>query len=907
LFTWHDNWQYDKDIVVQFELAEISRLASSDDNVAIATQILPAGTTVTIGDAAYRISHTVLEGHRFAIKPIPAGEWLLSWGQPFGTALTGIEPGHYICNKAVLDELGRRSLDFALPTMPNFKDEIPPFVLDEAVFQPAEPLPKYPHDRAFLGYRRPGRRGVGTRNMIVLLGTTSLTAGFVRALESRLKSSAADYPNVDAIVAVAHTEGGHREPNNRDLLLRTLAGFMIHPNVGAVLAVDYGNEAVTNAMLREYMEKQAYPLSDVLHQFMSLPGSFEDGLEISEKRVRGWLDKVNAIERTAVPLSELKIALQCGGSDAFSGISGNPLVAWVAREILRYGGAANLAETLELVGAESYVLQKVRDVETARQFLATLDRYQERVSWHGKSAANNPSGGNVYRGLYNIYLKSLGAAAKRHPDVCLDYVIDYAEPMSEPGYYFMNSPGNDLESIAGQVASGCNMIFFVTGNGSITNFPFVPTIKVVTTTGRYQMLPNEMDVNAGAYIDGSSLEELGQGMLDLTIDVISGAQTAGERAKHAQVQIWRDWRQTAAVDVEGMETTPDGEPLPVEFTGAVPEIQFPMLRTDHSLVSDQIGLVLPTSLCSGQIARLCVDLLNERIVGGNIKLSRFVTLVHTEGCGASVGKELPDTLLGYLLHPMVRYGVLLEHGCEKTHNHFMRHRMISEGIDPQQFGWASVQMDGGIQAVVQKVADLFTAQIDMMGNPETTLAGLEAVRLGVVTSGRVSDRLARALAELTSMIVSAGGSVVLPDNDLLLMTPVYTKAVLAQQQPGATLDHAHRMKKQGYHIMAAQTEHWVERLTGLGATGVETILAVIDEGPMPGHPFIPVIQVVDTTISRARYPSEVDAVLEDSNADWTTGLLDLVISVLSHNYTPRSSSTGNVGFQITRGPLGIST
>jgi altronate dehydratase len=396
-------------------------------------------------------------------------------------------------------------------------------------------------------------------------------------------------------------------------------------------------------------------------------------------------------------------------------------------------------------------------------------------------------------------------------------------------------------------------------------------------------------------------------MLNLTIDVVSGAKTAGERAKHAQVQIWRDWRQTGAVDVERMETTPDGEPLPVEFAGAVAEIQFPMLRTDHGLVSDQIGLVLPTSLCSGQIARLCVDLLNEKIVGENVGLSRFVTLVHTEGCGASVGKELPDTLLGYLLHPIVRYGVLLEHGCEKTHNHFMRHRMIREGIDPQQFGWASVQMDGGIQAVVQKVADLFTTQIDMMRYPKTALAGLESVRLGVVTSGRVSDRLARALAGLTGMIASAGGSVVLPDNDLLLMTPAYTKAVLTQQQPKATLGHAHRMKKQGYHIMAAQTEHWVERLTGLGATGVEAILAVIDERPMPVHPFVPVIQVVDATVSRATHAPELDAVLDGSDTDWTTRLLDLVISVLSHKYTPQSSSTGNVGFQITRGPLGIST
>jgi altronate dehydratase len=118
------------------------------------------------------------------------------------------------------------------------------------------------------------------------------------------------------------------------------------------------------------------------------------------------------------------------------------------------------------------------------------------VGWHGHSAEGNPSGGNKFRGLYNIALKSIGAARKKDPEVQLDYVIDYSERMTAPGFYFMDSPGNDLESIAGQVASGCNMIFFTTGNGSITNFPFVPTVKFVTTTGRWNLLHDDMDVNA---------------------------------------------------------------------------------------------------------------------------------------------------------------------------------------------------------------------------------------------------------------------------------------------------------------------------------------------------------------------------------------------------------------------------
>jgi altronate dehydratase len=225
-------------------------------------------------------------------------------------------------------------------------------------------------------------------------------------------------------------------------------------------------------------------------------------------------------------------------------VSGNPLAGWVAREVIRHGGSANLAETDELIGAESYILANTRDLATAQRFLEKIEIFKERVAWHGHSAEGNPTGGNKFRGLYNIAIKSIGAARKKDPDVRLDYVIDYGEPMTKPGYYFMDSPGNDLESIAGQIAAGCNLIFFTTGNGSITNFPFVPTIKFITTTGRWNLLSKDMDVNAGRYLDGASMEELGMETFHYTVEVASGTRSVGERAGHSQVSIWRDWQQT---------------------------------------------------------------------------------------------------------------------------------------------------------------------------------------------------------------------------------------------------------------------------------------------------------------------------------------------------------------------------
>ena len=184
-----------------------------------------------------------------------------------------------------------------------------------------------------------------------------------------------------------------------------------------MLIVDRGTEVVTGERLRRYMEENDYPLSEVLHRFLTIGRGFEEDLDRGEATVRGWLEAVNATAATPVPILHLKLALQCGGSDAFSGVSGNPLASWVAREIVRHGGTANLAETDELIGAEAYVLQRVRDLPTARAFLEAVERFKERAAWHGATAEGNPSGGNKLRGLYNIVLKSIGAAMKKHSEV----------------------------------------------------------------------------------------------------------------------------------------------------------------------------------------------------------------------------------------------------------------------------------------------------------------------------------------------------------------------------------------------------------------------------------------------------------------------------------------------------------
>lgn len=884
----------------------MGRLPTPGDNVAIATRRLEAGTRFTLNGKVVTVDYTVLEGHRYAQRPIAPGEKLLSWGLPFGVALRPIQPGHYVCNALMLEALRGRSIDFEIPAEPNFADHLEPYHLDEGRFQPGVPAPMHAEARTFQGYWRGAARGAGTRNYIVILGLTAQAGSYARRLAENLQPLSAAYPNMDGIVAVAHTEGSGGDPlNNRDLLLRTLAGFVVHPNVGAVLMAGYAHEPVTAAHLLDFMGAHHYAWPDVLHMPLTLTGQLDADLGAGEQIIRGWLEIVNATTRSEILLAHLKVALQCGGSDAYSGVSANPLIATVAKEIIQYGGAANLAETLELVGAEAYVLHNARDIETAHKFLAFIERYKALVRRHGASPEGNPSGGNRYRGLYNIVLKSLGAAQKRHPEARLDYAIEYAERMMAPGFYFMDSPGNDLESVAGQVASGANLIFFSTGNGSITNFPFVPTIKFVTTTGRFNLLAQDMDFNAGAYLDGVSMETLAHNALECAIAVASGERSVGERAGHSQVSIWRNWQQTdtSLIQSDVISFQPSGQSLPIDLGKAPSEaVRFSVAQRGDAFATDALGLILPTSLCAGQVARMSAESLNQKQIGAG-RLSRFVALVHTEGCGTtgSTSNALHSrTMLSYAQHPLVRCGLWLEHGCEMTHNDHMRQQLLQRGVDARRFGWASVQLDGGIEKVLQKIENWFAATLAALPELGYQVCGLEALRLGVMADGDVAEPLAQSFVALTQQVVRAGGTVVVPSQSALLKTRAFRTLGLPEAVL-PTLAYGQLSPSPGFHLMDAPSRHWAETLTGLGATGVEIILAYSGDGPRSGHPLVPVVQVTTEAIALT-----FDVALAGSAKGWTAQLLQRVVEVASRQYVPHSLRQRNVDFQMTRGKWGVS-
>ena len=894
--------------MAKVQLNDIARLASSADNVAIATHRIEPDTFIEGPKGQFKIQHTILEGHRFVLIPIGSGEPLLSWALPFGTAIRDLFPGEYVCNEKILIALGQRNIDFDLPHKPNFLDVMVEHQIDATSFSPGQQVPRNSEIETFFGYRRSGRRGVGTRNFIVILAVTVKSAAFARQIESKYSSQNLG-DNIDGVIAVTHTEGdGTLPPNNFSLVMRTLAGFMVHPNVGAVQVVDYGDGTFTAGDLKQFVLDNDYPLEHTLHEFFRIEGSSDRGLIDAIKTIDQWIPIVGKQVRTEESIENISLALQCGGSDAFSGISGNPLAGSVAKEVIRRGGKANLAETDELIGAESYVLSNVKDLPTAQLFLQKIKNFKQYAANHGASAEGNPSGGNNFRGLYNIALKSIGAARKKDPEVRLDAVIDYGALMADSGYYFMDSPGNDLESIAGQVASGCNMILFITGNGSITNFPFVPTLKFVTTTGRFEMLSNEMDVNAGRYNDGESMESLTHETFALTTRVASGEKSKGELAGHSQVQLWRNWQQSSSLETRHTNSisTPVG-PIDVG-AGNKRNLSFSGYELENGVTSDNVGLIMPTSLCSGQVAQLIANKLNVARENEPVlaRVNRYIALVHTEGCGSANAEELfLNIVSGHLQHPFITHAVLLEHGCERTHNDAIRHDLLSKGLNPTRFDWASVQLDGGLDRVAKKVETQFRVALDSPVQRKT--GSIADLKIGLMTQGSISEITARALAGLIRDLVVSGSTIVVPENASIVDSTVFMERLLTDEQSwSVNLDYGAHPSSNGCFVMATPTTSTTEILTGLGGTGVEIILMYTNGMPVASHPLVPVLQFSDQNEYSDKFFDDLDFVLPQLMDKPSDFLMTKIEHTITRRHIPKLHHRGYSNFQVTRGTVGVS-
>ena len=251
-------------------------------------------------------------------------------------------------------------------------------------------------------------------------------------------------------------------------------------------------------------------------------------IESVSSKIIQMLPELNSFKRVKIPISELTVALQCGGSDSYSGITANPALGYASDLIIKNGGSTILSETPEIYGAEHLLIERAKNFELVKKLKRKISWWQHYTSINESSLDNNPSPGNKKGGLTTILEKSLGAVAKSGTSIMQD-VLEYAEPLKHKGFNYMDSPGFDPVSVTGQVASGSNIIVFTTGRGSCFGFKPTPSIKIATNTNMYNKLKDDMDINAGYIMDGQSdIKKIGTEIFNSIIETASGKLTKSE-------------------------------------------------------------------------------------------------------------------------------------------------------------------------------------------------------------------------------------------------------------------------------------------------------------------------------------------------------------------------------------------
>ena len=379
-----------------------------------------------------------------------------------------------------------------------------------------------------MGIVRPDGR-VATRNFIGILSSVNCSSTVIKNIAAHFTPERLErYPNVDGVVAFAQTSGcGMSSPSEHfDVLRRTLAGYARHPNLAGVLIVGLGCERNQVAGL---VESQGLESGPKLHTLvMQDTGGTRATIAAGIAAVESMLPAANDIKRVPVSAAHLKIGLECGGSDGFSGITANPALGAAMDILVRHGGTAILSETPEIHGVEYMLTRRAVSPEVGQKLLDRLAWWEDYTRGHNGQFNGVVGPGNQAGGLANIFEKSLGSAMKAGTTP-LRAVYEYAEPIEENGFVFMDSPGYDPVAATGQIASGANLICFTTGRGSMFGSKPAPTIKLASNSPMYKRLSNDMDINCGAILDGEvDVEQMGQRIFEAILRHASGEQTKSE-------------------------------------------------------------------------------------------------------------------------------------------------------------------------------------------------------------------------------------------------------------------------------------------------------------------------------------------------------------------------------------------
>jgi len=478
------------------------------DNVIVALEAIPPGRKIAA--EGLTTIDPVPSGHKVATQAIARGAAVRKFNQTIGFATADIAPGQHVHT----DNCG-------------FKEFEREYAYGEAAMD-TDFLPE--KDTAtFPGYRR-ANGAIGTRNYIGILTSVNCSATVARHIAETVNRSGVldTYPGVDGVVAFVHGTGCCLDANDEGFanLQRTLWGYARHANFAGVLMVGLGCEV---NQIPLFLDLYGLKHSETFHTLiMQDTGGTRKTIAAGVERIEAMLPIANACVREPVPVAALTVALQCGGSDGYSGITANPAMGAAVDLLVRHGGTAILSETPEIYGAEHLLTRRAASRDVGEKLIERIHWWEDYTKRNGGVMDNNPTPGNKAGGLTTILEKSLGAASKGGTTNLMG-VYKYAQPIDTTGFVFMDSPGYDPCSITGQVASGANLVCFSTGRGSAFGFKPSPSIKLATNTAMFKRLEEDMDINCGSIADGTkTVEEMGREIFDFLIQVAGGQPSKSE-------------------------------------------------------------------------------------------------------------------------------------------------------------------------------------------------------------------------------------------------------------------------------------------------------------------------------------------------------------------------------------------
>ncbi len=481
-----------------------------DDNVAVALQDLDAGSRIDVGARRILLRDAVGKGHKFALHDIAAGQPVLKYGFVIGKASADIAAGDHVHSHNMATALSGA---------------------EDYVYEPVPAVPADTSDNAatFMGYRRADGR-VGIRNEIWVL----CTVGCVARTAERLARTANDRfaGRIDGVHALTHPLGCSQLGDDLDHTRSLLAALAMHPNAGGVLIVGLGCENNQLSALLKEVDRPAERLKYFAAQMVE--DETETGMEALEELVA----VIEKDARESCSVRDLTIGVKCGGSDAFSGLTANPLVGRISDRVASAGGRSIMTEIPEVFGAERLLMARARDEAVFHGVVDIVNDFKNYFLSHNQPVFENPSPGNKAGGITTLEEKSLGAVQKGGQSP-LNGVLRYGQRVSEHGLTLLEAPGNDAVSSTALTAAGAVIILFTTGRGTPLGFP-APTLKIATNSTLAAKKPHWIDFDAGRVLSGKTMNDAADDLMDLILKTASGQLTCNEKNDEREIAIWKN-------------------------------------------------------------------------------------------------------------------------------------------------------------------------------------------------------------------------------------------------------------------------------------------------------------------------------------------------------------------------------